>query len=64
MRSGARWISVQECAEILSMSASGVRKKLDRGELPSVHVGRMVRVDLKALTEQLEAQIKNQDHGR
>jgi len=53
-----RFISVREAADFLSMSASGIRKKLDRGELPVVRVGRTVRIDLKTLTEQLEGQLQ------
>lgn len=53
---GARFITVQAAAELLSLSASGVRKLVGRGALPSCRVGRAVRIDVRKLELQLEDQ--------
>ncbi|MGA2363524.1 MAG: helix-turn-helix domain-containing protein [Candidatus Aminicenantales bacterium] len=58
MTPGRRWISPSACAEFLGLSVSGVRKKINRSEIPAVHLGRTVRVDLRALETQLERQMK------
>jgi len=54
-----RWISVGEAAVLLSMSTSGLRKLIDRDLIPVARLGRSVRVDLKALNEQLEGQVRD-----
>jgi len=61
-----RWISVNECAELLSLHPMSVRKIIARGKIPAVRIGRTVRVDLRALEAQLEAQVKGQaaERGR
>jgi excisionase family DNA binding protein len=53
-----RWISVSEAAAYLGLHPHGVRKMIYRGTIPAVHVGRSVRVDLKRLEAQLEAQLE------
>ena len=58
-----RWISVNECAELLSLHPISVRKIIARGKIPAVRIGRTVRVDLRALEAQLEAQVKGQAAG-
>ncbi len=55
-----RWASVEEVAERLSLSVSGVRKLVARGLIPSVHVGRSVRVDLRTLEANLDDQLRRQ----
>jgi excisionase family DNA binding protein len=55
-----RFVSLRECAEMLSLSVSGCRKLAARGVLPLVHVGRLVRVDRRRLEESLERQIEGQ----
>ncbi len=55
--SGRRWVTVNEVAEYLSMHPVTVRRKIDRGEIPSSRVGRSVRVDIQKLNEQLERSI-------
>ncbi|MGA2534320.1 MAG: helix-turn-helix domain-containing protein [Candidatus Aminicenantales bacterium] len=56
-----RWGTVEEVADFLRLSSSGVRKLIHRGALPAIHVGHSVRVDLKALNERLEAQVRTND---
>jgi excisionase family DNA binding protein len=58
-----RWIRVNETAEILGLHPMSVRKMIARGEIPAVRIGRMIRVDLRALEERLEAQVRGQVTG-
>jgi excisionase family DNA binding protein len=51
-----RWITVGETAQLLSLSASGVRKMLNRGLIPCTRLGRVVRIDLRELERRLEDQ--------
>jgi len=53
-----RFISVFETSELLGLSVAGIRKLIGRGEIPAVHLGRTVRVDLRALESKLDAQLK------
>jgi len=55
-RPGARFITVDEAAEMLSLHPMSVRKMISRGQIPSARFGRSVRVDLRKLEAQLEAQ--------
>lgn len=55
-RPGARFITVDAAAEMLSLHPMSVRKMISRGEIPSARFGRSVRVDLRKLEAQLEAQ--------
>lgn len=55
---GARWISIHEAAALLSISESGCRKLIDRSIIPVARLGRMIRVDVKGLNEQLEGQTR------
>lgn len=55
-RPGARFITVDAAAEMLSLHPMSVRKMISRGEIGAVHLGRAVRVDLRKLEAQLEAQ--------
>jgi len=45
---------VREAAEYLSLHEVTIRRKIDKEELPAARLGHVVRVDLKALNEQLE----------
>jgi excisionase family DNA binding protein len=52
----ARFLTVEAAAELMSLSASGLRKLISRNLVPSVRFGRAVRVDVRKLEEQIEAQ--------
>lgn len=41
----ARYLSVAECAELLAVEHKTVRRLIDRGELPALRVGRLLRID-------------------
>lgn len=51
-----RWISMNQAADYLGLSVSGTRKLLARGLIPHSRLGRVIRVDLRALEAQLEGQ--------
>jgi len=51
-----RFITIAEAAVYLSISAKTCYKMAQRGELPSVKIGRLRRIDLKALAEKLAKQ--------
>jgi excisionase family DNA binding protein len=53
-----RFISIKECAEFLSLNPQTIYQKIYRGEIPFARIGRVVRVDLKKLEEQLEGKGK------
>ena len=54
---GRRWITVRECAEFLGCHLQTVYSWIDSGKLVAARVGRrFVRVDLKALENDLEKQ--------
>lgn len=59
-----RWITVNECAELLSLHPMSVRKIIARGTIPAVRIGRTVRVDLRTIETQLETQAQGQAAGR
>ena len=59
-----RWITVRETAELLSVHSMSVRKWIDTGKIKAIRIGRSVRVDLRALETQLEAQAQGQAAGR
>ena len=40
-----RYLSVAECAALLGVGHKLVRSLIDRGELPALRVGRLLRVD-------------------
>lgn len=50
-----RFYSCSEIAEYLGTCEKTVRRLCDRGEVPSVRIGRSVRIDIKKLEEILEA---------
>jgi len=62
-RPGPRFITIAAAAEMMSLSVSGARKMAARGLLPLVHVGRLVRVDLRRLEATLDAQAQGQHGG-
>jgi len=49
-----RWITVNQAAEYLSMHHSTVRRKINKGEIPSSRIGRTLRIDLQKLEQQME----------
>jgi excisionase family DNA binding protein len=53
-----RYLSVNETAGYIGLSACTVRRLIDKEELPAVRIGRNVRIDLKKLEAQLEAQLE------
>lgn len=44
-----RHLSVAECAELLAVEHKTVRRLIERGELPALRVGRVLRIDPAAL---------------
>lgn len=55
-----RWISPKEAGEYLSLHPQTIYQLVYEGKLPVARIGRTVRVDLRALEAQLEAQVKGQ----
>jgi len=51
-----RFITIAEAAFYLSISVKTCYKMASRGDLPSVKIGRLRRIDLKVLSEKLEKQ--------
>lgn len=49
-----RYFSCREIAGYLGLSEKSIRRLIDRGELPSVRIGRSVKVDKQRLDEKLE----------
>ena len=50
--SDARYLTVVECAALLAVDHKTIRRLIDRGELPALRVGRVLRIapaDLEAL---------------
>jgi len=61
---GRRWISCREAAAYLSVHEMTIRDWISRGLVPSCRIGRCIRVDLQALSEQLERQGVPAVYGR
>jgi excisionase family DNA binding protein len=61
---GRRWISVREAADYLGCHIQTCYRLLYLGQLPGARVGRSVRIDLKKLQEQLEAQARRPERGQ
>lgn len=40
-----RYLTVNECAALLAVDHKTVRRLIDRGELPALRVGRVLRID-------------------
>jgi len=55
-----RWLTIREAAEYLGISVKGAYDMAATGKLPSARVGRLVRVDLRALEANLNAQVQGQ----
>ena len=53
-----RWISPAECAELLGLSLSGLRKMIGRGEIACIRLGRSIRIDARRLEDGFEKQMK------
>lgn len=53
-----RWLTVREAAEYLGLSVKGAYDMAASGKLPAARVGRLVRIDLRALEADLEAQVQ------
>ncbi len=60
MTAPRRWISIRETAEYLGISVKGAYDMAAAGKLPAARVGRLVRIDLKALEADLERQAQGQ----
>jgi excisionase family DNA binding protein len=58
-----RWITVREAAEYLKISVKGTYDMAAAGKLPPARVGRLVRIDGKALEEELERQLSGRKPG-
>jgi excisionase family DNA binding protein len=54
-----RWLTVREAAEFLHISVKGAYDMAASGKLPAARVGRLVRVDLRALEADLERQVQD-----
>jgi len=52
--SGRRWIKICECSTYLNLHKQSVYRLISQGKIKAGKVGRNLRVDLKALNEQLE----------
>ncbi len=55
-----RWITIREAAEYLGLSIKGAYDMASAGKLPAARVGRLVRIDVKALEAELERQVSGQ----
>jgi excisionase family DNA binding protein len=40
-----RYLTIAECADLLAVEHKTVRRLIDRGELPALRVGRLLRID-------------------
>jgi excisionase family DNA binding protein len=59
MTAPRRWISVKICAaDILGISLKGCYDLIGQGKIPVARIGRLIRVDLRALEADLEAQVQ------
>jgi excisionase family DNA binding protein len=63
-RSGRRWISPREAAELLGIHPMTVYDLVNRGELPAARLGRKVLIDRVRLEAQLEAQATGQGKAK
>ena len=52
-----RWITISEAAELLGIRPKSAYSMVARGVLPAAKVGRLVRIDLRALEADLEHQV-------
>ena len=52
-----RWITVKEAASYLSLYPKSIYRLIDRGLIPASRVGRIVRIDLKALEKVMEEEM-------
>jgi excisionase family DNA binding protein len=60
MSGSKRWGTIAETAALLGLSKKGCYQMAAAGKLPAARVGRLVRIDLKALEADLEAQAQGQ----
>lgn len=56
MSAERRWITIPEVAAYLGIAVKSAYDMAASGRLPSVKVGRLVRIDLRALDAELERQ--------
>jgi len=52
--SGRRWITIFECSTYLNLHKQSIYRLISQGKIKAGRVGRNLRIDLKALDEQLE----------
>jgi len=57
---GRHLVSVRNAAEFLSIHPMTLRNWIDREIVPVVRFGRTIRIDLKALEKQVQAQLEAQ----
>lgn len=57
----ARFLTIQETAELLRLHEMTIRKMANRGALPACRFGRAVRIDARRLEQQIEAEL---DRGK
>ena len=50
------YITVNECAALISAHPMTIRKWIDKGKIPACRIGRAVRIDREALLAGFEAQ--------
>lgn len=61
-----RWMTVKETSEYLGISVKGAYEMAAAGKLPAARVGRLVRIDLRALEARMGAEAQGQpaDSGK
>lgn len=66
MTAGRRWLRIPEAAEYLGISVKGAYEMAAAGKLPAARVGRLVRIDLRALEARMEAEAQGRpaDSGK
>jgi len=55
-----RWLTIRETAELLQISVKGAYDMAAAGKLPAARVGRLVRIDGRALEAELNRQVSGQ----
>jgi excisionase family DNA binding protein len=53
-----RWISPRDAAEYMKVHVMTVYSWIDSGKIPAARIGRLVRIDLRALEADLDVQVQ------